>query len=555
MAVMIHFKDEFSHKQKRHPKAMTPPHQPLLLVVLDGWGYSENTQYNAIHNAAKPVWDELWERYPHMLISASGVDVGLPDQQMGNSEVGHMHLGAGRIIDQDLTRISKAVDNGDFFNSQTLRGPFRQAAAHDNAVHILGLLSPGGVHSHEDHILALMEMAAKCGVKRVYLHAFLDGRDTPPKSASESIQRAMAKYTELGRCGRIASIIGRYYPMDRNRNWQRVESAYNLIVDGNAELQSSDPLIALDQAYQRGETDEFIKATSIIPRDQRRVRVDDGDVVVFANFRADRARQLTQAFTEPFFTGFKRNRVPSLRAFITMTRYSDDFQVEVVYPPAKIVNSFGEYVASLGISQLRIAETEKYAHVTFFFNGGEERVFPGEDRILIPSPHVATYDLKPEMSAVEVTDELVQAIDSRKYGAIICNYANADMVGHTGNFEAAVKAIETLDRCLGRVIEAATRAGMELLITADHGNAEKMREVSTKKVLGQAHTAHTSNLVPLLYVGREATMATSGTLEDIAPTMLTLMGLPVPPQMTGQPLVRLRKPNSVAEPDSRRATA
>jgi 2,3-bisphosphoglycerate-independent phosphoglycerate mutase len=325
--------------------------------------------------------------------------------------------------------------------------------------------------------------------------------------------------------------------MDRNKHWGRTEAAYNLIVDGLAMHEAADPLIALDQAYRRNETDEFIRSTAIIPRDQQRVRVEDGDMVVFANFRADRARQLTQAFIEPFFTGFKRARVPALQNFITMTSYSDDFQVPVVYPPSRIKNSFGEYIANLGIHQLRIAETEKYAHVTFFFNGGDERVFQGEDRILIPSPHVATYDQKPEMSAVEVTDELIQAIESCRYGAIICNFANADMVGHTGVFEAAVKAVETLDQCLGRIETAARAAGMEILITADHGNAEKMREVSTKKVVGQTHTAHTSNPVPLVYIGREATMANEGTLSDIAPTMLGIMGLPIPAEMTGRPLV------------------
>ncbi len=521
---------------------MTPPHQPLLLIILDGWGYSDNTQYNAIHNANKPVWDRLWEDYPHMLISASGVDVGLPDEQMGNSEVGHMHLGAGRVVDQELTRIGKAIEDGHFFENTTLLSSFGQAAAADKAVHILGLLSPGGVHSHEDHVLALMEMAARAGVKRVYVHAFLDGRDTPPKSAANSIQRVMIKFTELGRCGRIASIIGRYFAMDRNKNWGRTEAAYNLIVDGLAMHEAADPLIALDQAYHRDETDEFIRSTAIIPRDQQRVRVEDGDVVVFANFRADRARQLTQAFIEPFFTGFKRTRVPALQSFITMTSYSDDFQVPVVCPPSRVKNSFGEYIANLGIHQLRIAETEKYAHVTFFFNGGDERIFQGEDRILIPSPHVATYDQKPEMSAAEVTDELIKAIESRSYGAIICNFANADMVGHTGVFEAAVKAVETLDQCLGRIEAAARAAGMEILITADHGNAEKMREVSTKKVVGQTYTAHTSNLVPLVYIGREATMANEGTLSDIAPTMLSIMGLPPPVEMTGRPLVALKSP-------------
>ncbi|MGQ0658825.1 MAG: 2,3-bisphosphoglycerate-independent phosphoglycerate mutase [Chromatiales bacterium] len=520
---------------------MPPPHQPLLLIVLDGWGYSEDTQYNAIHNASKPVWDRLWAECPHMLLSASGADVGLPVTQMGNSEVGHMHLGAGRVVDQEFSRITDAIEEGDFFRNPTLVAPFEHAAQQDCAVHILGLLSPGGVHSHEDHILTLMELAARCGVRRTFVHAFLDGRDTPPKSAAESIQRVMLRFNELGRNGRIASLIGRYYAMDRNRFWSRTEASYNLIVEGRGDYEVDDPLIALDQSYARNETDEFVKATVVVPRGKEPVRVEDGDVVVFANFRADRARQLTQAFIEPDFDAFPRQRVPALHSFVTMTHYSEDFDVAVAHPPAHLQNTFGEYISRLGIRQLRIAETEKYAHVTFFFNGGEERVFPGEDRILVPSPHVATYDLKPEMSAVEVTDELVRAIENREYGAIICNFANADMVGHTGVFEAAVRAIETLDICLGRIEAAARDAGMELLITADHGNAEKMREVSTKTVLGQIHTAHTSNRVPLLYVGRPATMRVSGTLADIAPTMLYLMGVARPPEMTGRPLVKLRE--------------
>jgi 2,3-bisphosphoglycerate-independent phosphoglycerate mutase len=524
---------------------MVPPHQPVLLIVLDGWGSSDNTQYNAIHSARKPVWDRLWEQYPHMLINASGTEVGLPDRQMGNSEVGHMHLGAGRIIDQDFTRISEAVRNGDFFQNETFTGAFRHAAETDRAVHVMGLLSPGGVHSHEDHILACMELAAGCGVKRIYVHAFLDGRDMPPKSAAESIQKVMLKFNELGRCGRIATLIGRYYAMDRNKRWGRTQAAYNLIADGRSLYESNDPLIALDDAYARGETDEFVKATAILPRNGEAVHVEDGDVMVFANFRADRTRQLTSAFIDPYFNHFNRARVPKLGAFICMTRYSDDFDASIAFPPQRIRNTFGEYVSSLGLHQLRIAETEKYAHVTFFFNGGEERVFPGEDRILVPSPHVATYDLQPEMSAAEVTDRLVEAIDSRKYAAIICNFANADMVGHTGVFEAAVKAVETIDGCLGRIEEAAQRAGMEILITADHGNAEKMRDVSTKKVLGQAYTAHTSNKVPLLYIGRPATMAISGSLADIAPTLLHLMGLPVPEEMTGHSLVH---PETAAAP-------
>jgi len=515
-----------------------PPIQPLVLVVLDGWGYSESTQYNAIDAALKPVWDRLWKTRPHTLISASGVDVGLPDRQMGNSEVGHMHLGAGRVIDQDFTHISNTIRDGDFFDNAVLKEAFAQAARTGRAVHVLGLLSPGGVHSHEDHILAIMELASRCQVRNVYVHAFLDGRDTPPKSAAESIQAVMLKFNELGRNGRVASIIGRYFAMDRNRHWQRTQEAWDLIVDGYGKHESSDPLIALDAAYGRGETDEFVRATVIVPRGGRPVRVEDGDTVVFANFRADRARQLTEAFVEPRFGHFVRPRLPALAAFVTMTRYSDDFRVPIVFPPEHIGNTLGEYAAGLGLTQLRIAETEKYAHVTFFFNGGEERAFPGEDRILVPSPHVATYDLKPEMSAVEVTDRLVEAIRSRKYGVIISNFANADMVGHTGRFEAAVKAVETLDACLGRIEAAAAEAGMELLITADHGNAEIMREVSTKHFIGQPHTAHTSNRVPLIYIGRPAAMKDGGSLADVAPTMLRIMGLPQPREMTGRPLLK-----------------
>jgi 2,3-bisphosphoglycerate-independent phosphoglycerate mutase len=533
---------------------MPPPCQPVLLIVLDGWGYSENTQYNAIHSAQKPVWDRLWATCPHMLINASGLDVGLPEHQMGNSEVGHMHLGAGRMMDQEFTRITTAIRDGEFEHNPVLGRAFDTAAREGRAVHLLGLLSPGGVHSHEDHLLALMELAAGHGVKRVYVHAFLDGRDTPPKSAAISLQKIMIKFNELGRCGRIASLIGRYYAMDRNQRWTQTQAAYDLIADGRSLYVSNDPLIALDAAYAREETDEFVQATVIVPRGAQPVRVEDGDVVVFANFRADRARQLSEAFLEQRLPCITRTRTLRLDAFITMTRYSDDYDALVAFPPQRIENTFGEYIANLGLKQLRIAETEKYAHVTFFFNGGEERVFPGEDRILIPSPHVPTYDQQPTMSAVEVTDKLVEAIRSKKYAAILCNFANADMVGHSGHFEATVKAVETLDQCLGRIEAAAREAGMEILITADHGNAEKMREISTKHVIGQPYTAHTSNKVPLLYVGdRAAAMAHNGTLADIAPTWLTLMGLPIPREMTGKPLLQL--PAVAAGDKARRAVS
>lgn len=515
---------------------MLTTHRPLILIVLDGWGQSDTTEYNAIHSAHKPVWDDLWALYPHSFIRCSGLDVGLPDKQMGNSEVGHMHLGAGRVVYQEFTRISRAIENGQFYRNEVTLAALDKIARDGKALHILGLLSPGGVHSHESHILAMMELAAKRGVERIYLHAFLDGRDTSPKSAAESLRLVQAKFQELGR-GRIASMIGRYYAMDRNNRWQRVEAAYNLIVDGVSLYQCTDPFIALDQAYARNETDEFVQATAITSRDGSIVTVEDGDLVVFMNYRSDRARQLTRCFIEPQFEQFPRRRLPKLSNFITLTSYSADFTNPVLFPPERLSNVLGEWLAKQNLRQLRIAETEKYAHVTFFFNGGEERVFPGEDRILVPSPHVPTYDQKPEMSAYAVTDKLVEAIYSKKYDVIICNYANADMVGHTGNYEAAVKAIEVLDRCVGRVLGAAQDVGGELLITADHGNAEKMREVSTKTIRGQPHTAHTSNLVPLLFVGRPGFTLRTGSLADVAPTMLALLGLEQPAEMTGHSLL------------------
>lgn len=505
---------------------------PVMLIVLDGWGHSEDTRCNAIHAARKPAWDRMWSEFPHSLIRCSGGDVGLPDEQMGNSEVGHVHLGAGRLVNQELTRISKAIAAGEFFHNPILRPAFERAAARGRAVHLLGLLSPGGVHSHELHTVAMLELAARCGVRQVYVHAFLDGRDMPPKSAAASLQLITQKCQEFG-VGRIASIIGRYFAMDRNKSWDRVKLAYDLIVDGQALYQASDPMIALEEAYARGETDEFVKATAVHGQSMAPARVEDGDVVVFGNFRADRARELTTAFIAEEFPHFTRSRVPKLDAFIAMTDYSEKFKIPVAFPTTELKNTFGDIVARHGLHQLRIAETEKYAHVTFFFNGGEEKPFAHEDRILVPSPNVPTYDLRPEMSAVEVTDKLVEAIRSRQYDAIICNYANADMVGHTGNFEATVQCIEALDRCLGRVLEACREVGMEFLITADHGNAEKMCSA------GHPHTAHTSNLVPLLYIGRPAELVSNGCLSDIAPTMLSLMGLEQPREMTGRTLVKL----------------
>jgi len=515
-------------------------HRPMILLILDGWGYSENTIYNAIHSAKKPIWDGLWEKYPHTLINASGLDVGLPAQQMGNSEVGHMNIGSGRTVDQEFTRITRTIEDDSFFQNQTLKDAFENAAGKHRAVHIMGLLSPGGVHSHQDHVFALLEFAADYDVKEIYLHAFLDGRDTPPKSAEEYLHDAHLKMLELGK-GRFASVIGRYYAMDRNNHWDRTALAYNLITHADAEFESNDAFIAVDMAYVRGETDEFVKPTRIIQRDGSSVKVEDDDTVIFANYRADRARQLSRAFTSLNVDGISRERPMTPVNFISMTEYKSDFDFPVLFPPMQLKNVFGEYIAGLGMKQLRIAETEKYAHVTFFFNGGEERVFEDEERILIPSPNVATYDLCPEMSAVEVTEQLLAAVSENKYDTIICNFANADMVGHTGDFDAAVKSVETIDKCIGRIVAAAQAVGGEILITSDHGNAEQMRSFITEKVKEHAHTAHTNNPVPLLYIGRPAEVTSSATaaLCDVAPTMLHIMGLGQPEEMTGHTLFKL----------------
>ena len=514
-------------------------HRPFILIVLDGFGHTERNEYNAIQAARKPTWDRLWREYPHALINASGTYVGLPGEQMGNSEVGHMNIGSGRIIRQEFSRISAAIADGSFFHNQVLVSNCAAVARSGKAVHILGLLSDGGVHSHEDHIYALLQLALSAGVKQIYLHAFLDGRDTPPQSAGQYLERAERQFAALGH-GRIASITGRYYAMDRNNNWDRVAIAYQLICDGQGQYRAATASDALAAAYVRGEMDEFVKPTAIVPAGTEPVRIEDGDAIIYANFRADRARQLSMAFTERDFDRFQRSRLPRLKNFISMTEYKAEFTFPAVYPPEKFRNVLGEYLAKYGLRQLRIAETEKYAHVTFFFNGGEETVFAGEDRILVPSPAVPTYDLKPEMSAFEVTTKLVAAIDSGKYDVIICNFANADMVGHTGNFNAAVKAIETIDQCLERIVASCLAAGGELLITADHGNAEKMREfVGTDHE--QMHTAHTNNLVPFLYIGRPATAArVTGSLCDVAPTMLYLMGLKQPQEMTGESLMHLK---------------
>jgi 2,3-bisphosphoglycerate-independent phosphoglycerate mutase len=516
--------------------------KPVFLLILDGWGYREDPENNAIAAARKPNWDRLWNDYPHTLIHASQAAVGLPASQMGNSEVGHLNIGAGRVVYQEYTRINRAIGSGMFFKNKVLTDACDLAIENGHAVHILGLLSPGGVHSHEEHIHAMAELAVKRGAKQVYLHAFLDGRDTPPQSAASSIQAMEDRFASLGG-GRFASIIGRHYSMDRDHRWPRIQAAYDLITEGKGEFQAPTAQEALDMAYARGETDEFVKATAIVPSGTQPIQVNDGDVVVFMNFRSDRARQITRPFIEPDFDAFHRERTPKLGRFVSLTEYNSEFDVPVAFPPERLENVLGAYLASLGKRQLRIAETEKYAHVTFFFNGGVEAPFHGEDRILVPSPtDVATYNLKPEMSAGEVTEKAVAAIRSGTYDTIICNLANPDMVGHTGDFDATVKAIEFLDGRIEELVEALQEVGGELLVTADHGNAEQMFDPAT----GQAHTAHTTNPVPFLYVGRPATMAASGALQDLAPSILYLMGLPIPAEMTGRPLMSLAEDSKEA---------
>lgn len=514
---------------------MTEHKKPLVLMILDGWGYREDEQSNAILAANTPVLDNLWATRPRTLISGSGLDVGLPEGQMGNSEVGHVNLGAGRVVYQDFTRITKAINDGEFDSTPALVENIDKAVAAGKAVHIMGLLSPGGVHSHEDHIVASIQLAAKRGAKEVYFHGFLDGRDTPPRSAKASIERIEALFAELN-CGRLASLVGRYYAMDRDNRWNRVEKAYNVMALGEGEFNYADGVSALEAAYERDENDEFVAPTTIAPQGTEAAQINDGDTIIFANFRADRAREITRAFVEPGFDGFEKKKSPQLSAFVMMTEYSADIDAPVAFGPTPLVNVLGEWLEKNGKTQLRISETEKYAHVTFFFSGGREDEFEGESRELIPSPQVATYDLQPEMNSEMLTDKLIEAIKSGKFDAIICNYPNGDMVGHSGVFEAAVKACEAVDACIGRVVEALDEFGGEALITADHGNAEQMANTAT----GQAHTAHTSEPVPFIYVGRDATPSEGKALSDVAPTMLHLMGMEQPSEMTGTPIMALK---------------
>lgn len=517
--------------------------KPIVLIILDGWGYRENPEFNAIYSAQKPNWDRYWSHYPHTLVSGSGNDVGLPDGQMGNSEVGHLHMGAGRLVPQDLMRIDLEIKNGHFFKNQVLINALNRTKEQNTKLHIFGLLSPGGVHSHENHLAAIIEMAAKQGCSEVYLHAILDGRDTPPRSALSSIAMIEKKMKEVKK-GKIASLVGRYYAMDRDQRWERVHKAYNLYTIGQTNFHATTAASGLELAYERNESDEFVQPTAIHPPEKEPITIDDGDVVIFMNFRADRARQLTHAFTDDHFDRFSREKVVKLKSFVTLTNYASNIKAQVAYLPIEVTNSLGEYVSKNDLTQLRIAETEKYAHVTFFFNGGKEQPFPGEDRILVPSSQVATYDLKPEMSAFELTDKLVEDILLQKHDLIICNFANPDMVGHTGNMGATIEAIEIIDQCLAKIVSTLQTVGGEAIITSDHGNAEFMFNNVTK----QPHTAHTENLVPFIYIGRPAEIVSTknSTLIDIAPTILYLLNLPLPSEMQGNSIIKFTNQKMVA---------
>ncbi len=505
---------------------MTRP-KPVLLLILDGWGHREDSTHNAIALAQVPNWRRMLREYPHTLIDTHGEHVGLPHGQMGNSEVGHMNIGSGRIVYQDLTRIDAAIADGSFFDNAALIRACDAARAGSGTLNVFGLLSPGGVHSHEDHIFALLDLAARRGVPRIAVHAFLDGRDTPPRSARASLERLEARCAAVPGAF-IATLGGRYFAMDRDQRWDRVQQAYAAIAEGDAPGFAS-ALDALDAAYARGENDEFVKP-AVVARDWR---MQDGDAVVFMNFRADRAREITHAFVDADFSGFVRPRPIALSAFVTLTEYEQGLVADaaIAWPPQSMHNTLGEYLAERGLHQLRIAETEKYAHVTFFFSGGREAPFVGEERILVPSPKVATYDLKPEMSCPELTDRLVAAIASGRFDFIACNIANPDMVGHTGVESAAIAAAEAVDAALGRLEAAIRAAGGEMLISADHGNLEQMVDDN-----GVPHTQHTVGPVPLVYVGRRARLS-HGALRDLAPTVLALMGLPQPAEMSGRSLI------------------
>jgi|TARA_B110000467_G_C18293053_1_gene466089 2,3-bisphosphoglycerate-independent phosphoglycerate mutase len=513
---------------------MNVKRKPLVLVILDGCGHSDDKQYNAVANADRPVWENLWhDGHPSTLIGTSGLAVGLPDGQMGNSEVGHMTIGAGRVIYQNFTRINKALDDGDFDSNPAYCDAIDDTVVNDKAVHIFGLLSKGGVHGHEDHINAMIELAVKRGSKRVYLHAFLDGRDCPPRSAKASLEKTHQLCKASG-VAKIASVIGRFYAMDRDNRWERTSQAYRLITEGFADYCAKTPMDALDIAYARGENDEFVSATCICEEGATPTVLDDGDAVIFMNFRPDRARQISHAIVDTDFTGFDRFVVRKPSHFVMTTEYEANLNCPCAFPPIPIINSLGEFLSKQKKRQLRIAETEKYAHVTFFLSGGREASYDGEERMLLPSPKVATYDLQPEMSAPQVTERLIEAIESGHFDAIICNYANCDMVGHTGDYNAAMQSVDAVDECLQKVLASLRQVGGEALITADHGNVELMFD----SAINQPHTQHTTLPVPLVYVGdRTLKLSEGGSLADIAPTMLALMDLSKPAEMSGRSLI------------------
>lgn len=501
-----------------------------MLMILDGFGMNNNAEGNSIKIANTPNIDNLMKKNPTTEIHTSGLDVGLPEGQMGNSEVGHTNIGAGRIVYQELTRITKEIEEGDFFSNPELVKAIENCKEHGTKLHIMGLLSDGGVHSHNRHLYALLELAKRKDFEDVYVHCFLDGRDTPPASAENYLAELEKKMAEKG-VGKIASISGRYYSMDRDKRWERVEKSYQALVNGIGEKETSS-IIAIEKSYQKEVFDEFVEPTLICNNDEPIATIQKNDSVIFFNFRPDRAREITRTLVDPDFDGFKRDYFPVY--FVCFTQYDATLpNVHIAFKPTTLENTFGEYISKKGLTQLRIAETEKYAHVTFFFNGGEEKQYPGEDRILVPSPKVATYDLKPEMSAKEVTEKVIEAIQSQKYNCIILNYANPDMVGHTGNLEATVKAIETIDDCVGKVVEEVNKVQGVLLITADHGNAEQMIDYVT----GEPHTAHTTNPVPFILVGKEDAKLKPGRLADLAPTMLDIMGLEKPKEMTGESII------------------
>jgi 2,3-bisphosphoglycerate-independent phosphoglycerate mutase len=509
------------------------PKKPLLLMILDGWGINPESDNNAIARAKTPNMARLSAEYPATEIDGSGLSVGLPAGQMGNSEVGHTNIGAGRVVYQDLTRITKSIDDGDFFENEVLVDCMQSAKKGSGRLHLAGLLSDGGVHSHETHLFALIEMAKRQGVREVFIHCLLDGRDTPPQSGAEYLAHLEAEIAKIG-LGQIATVIGRYYAMDRDNRWERVEQAYRAIVLGEGKPYPS-ARAAIEESYREGVNDEFVLPSVIVSEGKPSGKLSDGDGFIFFNFRSDRAREITRSFTDPGFDGFPREIVPKLSSYVCLTSYDETFGLPVAFGSDELKNIFPEVISNAGLTQLRIAETEKYAHVTFFFNGGRETAFPGEDRALIPSPkEVATYDQKPEMSAYLVTEELLKRLDEDKYDVVILNFANADMVGHTGIMEAAVRAVEAVDACVGKLVDRVLQLGGAVLITADHGNAEVMVDET-----GGPHTAHTCDLAPFVLVddSRKGAKLRRGVLADLAPTMLAMLGIPQPPEMTGKSLI------------------